>query len=84
MWYAVVYTYIVNVIMVCEIADNLSSQCEEMISSPVAAALTNDDPLTVFTPEEGLGTHIEDSLSHADSFLGEQLKNSTCTALVKM
>ena len=67
----------------CEIADTLSSGCDAVISSPVAA-LTNDDPSTVFTSQEGFGTHVEDSLSHTDSFVGEQLKNSTCTALVKM
>ena len=61
----------------------LYRQCDAVISSLVAA-LTNDDPSTVFTSEEGLGTHVEDSLSHTDSFVGEQLKNSICTALVKM
>ena len=58
----------------CEIADNLYRQCDAVISSLVAA-LTNDYPSTVFTSEEGLGTHVEDSLSHTDSFVGEQCEH---------
>ena len=67
----------VNVIMVCKTADMLSSQCEAVISSLVAA-LSSGGPSTVFSSED-LCTHTEDSLAHADSLVGEQCEILLCT-----